>query len=221
MPRISTKESLEHFKKHNQDKDCSVKHCDSKRAGVSKYCSRHQRNNWRYGDPLARRIFPQEMEVERSKCEHVVKYNKEHPAIDNGIDYFNQWMINSANEIPGISATEHFQRLHDDGVTGEELLIEAATVYMFQRNNPDELPEHQPRPLMMAIGLAVLGYRQLKPDDPNYRNYISELRIEPKKRREVGRIIWRDLGSLIVRIAREIEEHDKGMDVKGKLIIKK
>jgi hypothetical protein len=160
------------------------------------------------------------MEVERAKAKHVVDYNRGHPAIEEGIRYFNKWMENAANEIPGISGSEHFARLHDEGVTGEELVIEVATIYSFQANNPKDLPDNHPLPLMMAIGLAVLGYRKLKPDDPNYRNYISELRIQPRTRREIGRIIWRDLGMLVVRIAKDIEEHDKGKDIRGKIQIK-
>ena len=214
MPRIPTKDYIENYRAINEERICIIRHCNSNRAGVGRYCSRHQRNKWRFGDPHARRIFPQEMDVERSKVWHVVEYNRDHQAIKGGIEYFRKWMENAANGIPGISAHEHFKRLHEEGVTGNELLVEAATVYMFQQYNPEALPGNLPDPLMMAIGLAVLGYRKMVEGDPNPRNYISELRITPRTRKEVGRIIWRDIGMLLVEIYKAIQENDKakGLD---------
>lgn len=199
----------------NVKRTCNVDGCPNYRHTQGRYCSKHYERQQSYGHPFGRKIHYAEYRVERSKCRSLIANNPDHKGIQTAVRYFNRWMelAHSGDESVDFP-TAQFNRLYEEGATGEELLAEACAITLFLRNNwrePEINPEDAPpEHYHIQLALAVMTYRadrmwemlpQIKP--------IGVMHIKKKDRRIVGKTLKNDLGKLLSRIPDSISRFEK------------
>lgn len=185
----------------NQVQPCIVPGCKAKRIHFSKYCAVHSQRGYQYGHPEGRRIRPKEYEEELAEVRKVIEQNRDHEGIQIAVRFFDDWLQCAAEGKPGVLASDHFFRLYQEGVTGEDLLIESAAIYLFQKRNPQILLLG--RSLDIATALAVLCKRK------NRMGYGAKKYVKVEARRNVGSKIAREVGLMLMNIADSIEAKAK------------
>ena len=144
----------------NQLKTCDVSHCNNKRSYISKFCSKHSTRRWRYGHELHSKIVRGHYKEELKEVTTLVNTNLEHEGIAEGIRFFDTWLEDSSNNIQRQSR-ESLEYLHTQGVTGKDLLIEAAafTLFGFDCNN---WAVHDHHHFKYQLGARVLKFKSQK-----------------------------------------------------------
>lgn len=185
----------------NESLQCNVKGCTLHRMGFSAYCGTHHARKTHYGDPdVGKRWPPKTYERESLKVKLLFDANKDHPGIIQGIMFFQDW-LDKACSVGHQLGQRHMLRLHDEGITGLELLMECASVYLLSSQNPWALPTEEP--LTYALGLAVLCKSKMFKT-----GCCSARHVKPKERRQVGKYIRDSIGILLHNIYKSIDKAD-------------
>ncbi len=184
----------------NELKMCKAKGCTRHRKFYSGYCSSHNAFKVAYGDPEQRRVYPKAYEREALKVQHLVQANSQHPGIQQGAAFFQDWLT-QATQVSGVLAQRAILRLSDEGISGMELLQEVAALWLFCRMYPWSLQEGLP--LDYATGIAVLCKAH------NKRGTVSCQRIKSAERRKVGQYVRDHIGRLLHNITRTIQDQEK------------
>lgn len=214
MSRLDNKSTIVEKSAEWAHKECTVKGCTNKRMGVSRYCKRHYYHVSYFGHPDGRKIRPKEYSLERAKADIIIDNNLDNEAIQWGIGYFDRWLQNATEDIPGIMGADYMARMAEEGVTGKVLLREALAMMIFYERYPDVIPTNEgPEPLQIALALAVMLYR-VQPHHGGvvHRNHVKLSRPE---RRTIGQQLWMDLGKLLVQVSRAVIKDDRKKE--GKL----
>lgn len=189
----------------NELKQCNARGCTRRRNGYSAHCSYHNRKKWEYGWTEGRRIYPKEYEHEAERVRVIITNNADHPGIQAGINFFQSW-IDAAITGQRVLGAPYFQRLAEEGITGEDLLIECAGLYLYSRENPTTLPDDLP--LTYALGISVLTKSK------NTRGCSTSAHLKADVRRKVGQTIRERIGLLFLNIASTLEQRRKEAEEK-------
>ena len=203
----------------NEQYPCKAPGCDKNRHSLSSYCGAHHAKRLYFGSIDARKIRYNETELERVKARHVVEANPDHPAIQQCIEFFTTWLENAVNDIPGIPCKKQFVRMHQEGVTGKELAIEAISILLFHQKYPGTIPDDTPEPFQIALALAVVCFR--KREHLGIR-HIAHTKISARERKILGKNIWNELGKALTIVASEIRSYERAKERQiqyGKLIV--
>lgn len=188
----------------NEIKPCSVKGCTSHRYQVSQYCHRHWTISKRWGHPQGGIIRPKHYRQERDEVSRVIKRNRDHIGVVDARNFLRD-SIRDAHEIvrEGRSPTEHtvpfpeyVSPIYDHEADPEEVLITLAGVWLYTTRNigpvaPCKDDKHQ----LYLLGNALI-------------RFIPKAAPQPLKyhaRREIGKYLYRGIGTLLVNITRTIE----------------
>ena len=209
---MNPKYSIDKMLERNAQQDCIIPGCNKKRSALTRYCSAHNYRRRQFGSPYGYRVKPNDVRLERIKAEHIVKNNQDHPAIEMGCSYFQNWIEQAQAQAPGICAAKEFRRLGEDGVSGEDLFIEVIAVALFAEANPDTVPQNEgPEPYQIALALAVLCFKK---GVKRGAKCIGHIKISSETRREVGKVLWNDLSRVIVQVKSAIQEREKEEEAK-------
>src|SRR5437899_7014806 len=132
---------------------CGVHHCSQPRRGISAYCASHERRRNLYGHPHGRHIRPKEYAEERSLVAAFIRQHKEHPAINAAVGWLDELLKDAASGRAGIAAGQ-FARLHQHGVSANDILVVSSALWVYSRRNPSSLDDDER--LSYALGRAVL-----------------------------------------------------------------
>lgn len=185
----------------NHQRPCSHARCTRPRHGISKWCSYHGKRNKLYGSPEGRRIRRWEYKQEVKEARAVILANKSNPAIIEAVALLQGWLEEAARGRK-VAAREDMDRLFNAGVTGLDVLIEAAALWLWfdrRKHHYDNGPE-----LTHQIGTAVI---LLKPRPAAYRNRDGSARYKPVgavARRECGGLIRKHLATVLHNISQRV-----------------
>lgn len=209
------KKSIREMIQINEQRPCSIPGCDRMRHSLNKYCGKHYYRHLYFGHHNARKIRDTEMEPERGKAKHVVELNADHSAIQRGIQYFDQWLENAGNDVQGTLYADLFKQMHSESITGKDLFTEAVAITLFNERHPGEIPGENPEPFMIALGLCV-GCLKKSPlrDELRHKFHMT---ITAKNRKALGRIVWGDLGKVLITVANAIVKDAQKKDLQWDL----
>lgn len=185
----------------NEQKGCKAKNCNRHRKTYSGYCSIHNQRKVSYGDPEGRRIYPKDFERETLKVKLLMQANSQHEGMKQGVSFFSQW-IQQACTVGHVLGQKHILRLQDEAITGEELLMEVAALYLYCWTYPWALQEGLP--LDYATGIAILTKSHMYK-----RGCISCRGVRMTLRRQVGQYARERIGPLLLNIVRTIQKQEK------------
>jgi hypothetical protein len=94
----------------------------------------------------------------------------------------------------------HLQRLGEDGITGKDVLIECAGLWLYAGENPRVIPDGTP--LTYALSICVLTKAN------NNRGCRTAADLKADLRRNVGTYIRENLGLLLINIERAIQQRE-------------
>ena len=183
---------------------CSIKGCPYHRCGVSKLCSRHLNKRARYGDPLGVKIQPKIYEDAKVKVNLLLSANPDHPGIKRGIGFFDTWLSDACTK-DGVMAQREFLRLYDEGVTGKELFIECASIWIFSFTNPWTLETD--KPLTFALGIGVLCFSKRFRSGSKSTSGLGFV-----LRRTVGEHIRRNLSTMFMNFLKAVKQSQMEAD---------
>jgi len=197
---MSIRASFRERQRENEHRMCKAKGCNLHRAGMSGWCSTHQHRVVHFGHTDGKRWFPKEFEKERLKVKALLQVNPDHPGIKQGVKFFQDW-IEKACTLGHQFAQKQMLRLQDEGITGEMLLVECASIWLFSHLTPWALPTELP--LTYALGITMLTLSTV------YKVGCTSVRdVPPKLRREVGQYIRSSIGLLLMNIYKTVERAD-------------
>ena len=176
----------------NQLKECAVSHCSNKRSYISQYCQKHATRKWRYGSVEHQKICRGHYKDELKEVTTLVETNLDHSGIKEGIRFFDSWLEDSSNGIQRQSR-ESLAYLYEQGVTGKDLLIEAAAFTLFGFDCENWACKDHDH-FIYQLGARVLKFKSQK-------IYGSILR-------KTGDYIIDNVGGLLITIKRAAESKD-------------
>ena len=191
----------------NVGRPCMVRGCTRRRHQIGLHCHAHSRARNQHGHPLGRRIRPSEYATERKEVSTFLDQHQDHAGVQVALSFLQQWLDearrDAAAEVP---ARSHLVRLSVSGVTPQDILREAAAVWLFSTRQSRTLPDDER--LTYALGLAVLhlapfaqGSRWVPGRGPTkaYRPPNGTAR------REAGEHLRNSLGPLLFNIATALD----------------
>jgi hypothetical protein len=184
---------------YNQSLPCSLEDCFRNRNGLAKYCEKHKLKAITWGHPKAGAVLLRDYAVERGEVKEIIKNNPDHKGIRNQIRYLEDLLGNSYR---GHSKFDpHLVHLFRKGVTGEELFIHVAGIYLKHWRGSRKIKSD--RHLTYLIGHHILKRRYGKGNIPG-----------PLKR-ELGELIEKQMGLLLTNIARTLgrKEGERNRDL--------
>jgi len=149
----------------NEKRLCNAKGCMRHRSCLSGYCTTHHARDVRWGHPEGRPIKPKQYETETKQVTEIVKRNPTHPGIRRGIQFFNDWVSKAEKTItaPGmkgvVPACEILIHLKDRGVTGRDMFIRAASIWLHLDRYPAAVPGDRAFRFALADAVFKLASR--------------------------------------------------------------
>lgn len=203
---MPTYRTIADAKAANERHPCSVDDCTNPRIGVSKYCMKHRNHFTLYGHPLQTKLHSSRHAVERQQVTEIFNSNSNHPGILSAIRWIQQWMDDAITGRAGtVLAAEDLRRLHDNGVTARDIVIEAASFYIFQQWNKHKFLNDAA--VDVAMSLAILSLAPLDKRSRAGTPGMVPVRIRAKPRKAVGRWIRSHLIDLFVNLQNTIESN--------------
>lgn len=193
----------------NTSRKCSVKSCSTDRVGFSKYCSTHRFRKLAYGDPESRRWRVKDFETEAEQVRQLVQANSNHPGVQKGIQFFQQW-INRACTVGGQLAQRQCARLNDEGITAQELLVDCGSIWLYSFDRPWDLPTDTA--LTYALALAFMCKSH------NSKGCVSSRGIGTTVRRKVGEHIRNGVGMLLSNFRSTLKQAEKDQEETRRLM---
>ncbi|MDB5808903.1 MAG: hypothetical protein JWN94_1025 [Betaproteobacteria bacterium] len=190
----------------NQYKMCNAKGCMLSRHRVSGYCRVHERGRRLYGHALGYHFKSKEFNEERQLVTEFIGSNIEHKGIASALAFLRQWLERSTSGDKLLPAYEDFHRLNSKCIKPIDILIEAATVWLYSERHRERLPDDLR--LTYAISLAVLHLapRDYRSTWSQGRETVSPQRLSAAARLAVGEHIRTNLGLLISNIVRTMQK---------------
>ncbi len=171
----------------NEKKKCSVPNCFNNRDGISKYCKKHKLKATYHGHPEANPFKKKDYLIETQQIKHLVELNLEHEGIQYGIRFFDKMLEVAGKGFEGIPQSLFIARLYDAGVTGKELLIETASLYLlYEEGRIIKSDSH----LIRALGNKILRFKK-------HGFSLSGPQFEA-----IGKYIIRHVGVLVLNLAK-------------------
>lgn len=199
MPSKLDEKTLEVRLTRNRLEVCFTDGCNNNRHGLSRYCGMCKYRHYFYGWSGGRKIRPSEYETEKKMVQTLVDKNRHKDSIKYAMGLLDKWLRNGPDLVQG---------LHEAGVTAEEVLVEAASLYVYMKRNIKLIPGWTA--LTHTIGLNVIrlhkAHRRVYGRDNfavgNYilgnlevlfaKIYQGSVKLE-KKRERVAEILSADL----------------------------
>lgn len=186
----------------NERRKCKHPSCTNYRTKLFGYCAKHRHAYHIYGHPDARKIKPKEYARERERVAKVVNRNLKHPAIQQGIQFFDRWISRAVLNPERTPGGEPIARLADRHITGKECLIECAAIWVFAWWNKHLFPSD--RAMTYGLGTTILYF---------HHGTQSGHMVDGKPRREAGEYIQKHIGVLLMRILQQVEkDEDKELE---------
>jgi hypothetical protein len=213
MPKYS---SLTEAIDDNERAVCKVRGCHEPRSRISGFCLRHGQKNHSYGHPLARPIYRKDYAIERDECRAILSRNLEagHPGVVYAVGLFDRWLeakdfsqAISTVKRPSAALADHFTRLKASGVTGLDLLVEAASIWLFADRNQKRVDGH--RHLTYTLGHKLCRAKAaplpkpLKGKAMPFKGIITG-----PASRMVGEMVIKNLGVLLIAVCRKVQAQE-------------
>ena len=187
---------------------CSSSHCSSKRIGLSSFCINHRNKYVLYGHPLQYKLHASRHAVEREEVTRIFDNNPQHKGILEAIQFVQRW-INAVNrEDSSAIAPEEIRRLTNAGVTARDIVIEAASFYIYQQWNKHHF--HNDMAVDIALSLAVLGLAPIAKKtrvNPNGSITRTPISFKASARKKIGRYLRGHLIELFHNLQTLIENN--------------
>lgn len=214
MPSKSRSIGIYDRRSQNQTKNCEHPSCSQPRRGLSRYCTRHEGKQQRYGHPDGRYVYPREYACEAVEVKAFIDRHIDHKGIQAAIEWFDGWISDSTlgKPVPGGNS---LRRLNDNGVIGRRCLEAVIALWLFAYRRPGTIP-HDAR-LDFALALSVL---RLAPEEKMVYWKNGEAKQHGKHigfraRRDAGVYIRETLYILAKNMVEAInKEADKENDLK-------
>jgi hypothetical protein len=128
-----------------------------------------------------------------------VDKNKDHPGILYAIKWLDLVLSGSVTIEDAHTTTDnHLSRLYDSGITGQDVLLEAAAVYrLYERGHPKRIHSH--RHLLYMLGLRTILLKAPLP----YKG------ITGRANRTIGTAINKKVGVLLRLISRALDDREE------------
>lgn len=185
----------------NEQRPCSAARCARRRHGLSKWCALHAKRVKQYGSTDGRRIRRWEYVQEKKEAQAVILANRENPAIIEAVGFLQAWLEEAARGRR-VAARADMDRLFNEGVTGLDILMEAAALWLWFDRRKHHHDDGEA--LTFQIGTAVI---LLKPRPAAYTNKDGSRRYRPVgtvARRECGELIRKHLAMVLHNISQRV-----------------
>jgi hypothetical protein len=196
----------------NQQLRCSVKNCPYPRYKLNATCVHHFFKKRLYGSPVSRAIKKKELLYEKAQIVELIERHKGHKGIQKAISWLDKWLQTAGDQL-GVPGSYLLKRLHDSGVTGRDLLITCATLWLYSYNNPHLFPDN----LSLDYGVAHQLAKMIPMEYRMSRNGKKRAVIlKGNEKKAIGQYIRNHIGILFVNICeylRKIEEKKQQMGV--------
>lgn len=187
----------------NQTRQCKHPGCRNKRVRISGYCAGHSSQHHRYGSSFGM-IRKKELDGERTEVRELIELNQStHKGIQFALKFLEKWLEDSWAGKDVVCA-HHFRRIYDNGVTALDILVEACSVWLFANRYPRRI--RTDRHLTYALGHRLLRGR-------TYWGII----LGPEAR-ETGEHLRKNIGVLLVTVARAVVKREQEHDAKVKML---
>ena len=183
-------DNLRQAKADNSQKPCGVPGCTKHRHGISKWCSTHKYAADTWGHPLARTIASRELATEEAAVRRLIDLNTEHQGIAYAVNFLDTLLLAAAQGTTHAPAGDRLAALYNAGLTGKELLVRVAAVYLCREGHRRLILSD--RHFGAVVGHAILRACQL----PRHE------RIYGGQRRSVGKYVIDHIGTLALNIAK-------------------
>lgn len=198
----------------NERKTCEHPKCSLPRRGLSRYCSKHEGRQQRYGHPDGHYVYPRDYRCEAEETKAFIERHIDHKGVQAAITWLDGWISDSTlgKSVPGGNS---LRRLNDHGVTGRRCLESVIALWLYAYRRPGTIP-HDVR-LDFALALSVL---RLAPEEKKVHWMNGEMKQHGKHigfraRNDVGVYIRQTLYILAKNMVESInKEADKENDLK-------
>ena len=172
----------------NEYKTCSHPGCYQPRRGLSRFCSKHEGKQQRYGHPDGHYIYPKNYHCEAQEVKDFIERHFDHKGVQAAITWLDGWISDSTlgKPVPGGNS---LRRLNDHGVTGRRCLEAVIALWLYAYRRPGTIP-HDVR-LDFALALSVL---RLAPEEKKVHWMNGEMKQHGK---HIGYRIRKDVGIYI------------------------
>jgi hypothetical protein len=179
---------------------CNARGCTRRRYRVSRYCQTHAQRMAEFGSLTGRRILPKEYAYEKQQVERFLSRHRDHVATQTALKLIDRWLaaaegpyVNERHYVIHIPGRLELQRLLAGGVEPWELLVEAATVFVYTQEHG--VGTDTGEELARTIGTSVIYLRPLE------RRASGTLkRPSGAPRREIGQYLLESLRRFFVNI---------------------
>ena len=176
----------------NTQKTCAVKGCTKNRHSLSRYCSTHQHHYYGFGHPLAYKVTPKDIEVEKDMATDIINRNESHEGIQRGLEILDKLLLECAQGVSFAPYSDYLAILHYQGVTAKEILATLSALYILQDGQSRLIKSD--RHLTFLLGHFVL------------RMAKQASRVYGSHRKAIGMYLQDHLGSLCLNISKAAQE---------------
>jgi hypothetical protein len=202
---MSRRRSIHHNINTNQHLPCSASGCPRRRSRVGKYCSRHGQQVHNHGAPNAHRLLRRHYRQEVKEVAQFLERHAAHGGVQVGLQFLQGWLDSARAGDRSVPAYEDIVRLAISCVSGRDMLVEVAAVWLYSTRNIRALDDGPQ--LTHALGTAVLHLapRAVRAVWVQGEQKETPRRIGGPSRRVVGQCIRDVLGPLLFNVARTID----------------
>ena len=206
MPKFST---FQEAAAHNTQAFCNVPECYKHRSGVSTYCKSHRNAAARAGHPLQSvRTYQARHTVEREKVRAIVLNNSTHPGIITATQWLQSWINAVMRGQADALAPEDIRRLVDSGVSAQDILIEAASFFIYQQYNQHKFLNDAAVDIALSMTVLQLAPAAKKTRrNPDGSTTVVRQDVKTAPRKKVGRYIRSHLIDLFVNLKKTLEDN--------------
>lgn len=198
----------------NETKTCEHQKCFLPRRGLSRYCSKHEGKQQRYGHPDGRYAYPREYRCEAEEVKAFIERHIDHKGVQAAISWLGGWISDSTlgKPVPGGNS---LRRLNDHGVTGRRCLEAVIALWLFAYRRPGSIPHDVRLDFALALSLLRLAPEEKKVYWKNGEAKQHGKHIGYRARRDVGVHIRQTLYILAKNMVEAINKQaDRENDLK-------
>lgn len=175
------------------------------RSRVGKYCAKHGQQVHNHGAPGAHRLLRRDYRQEVREVSQFLERHASHAGVQVATQFLQQWLDGARAGDRGVPAYQDIVRLAISRVSGLDMLVEVAAVWLYATRNIGAMDDGQQ--LTHALGTAVL---HLSPRAVRAVWVQGEQREKPRRiggaaRRMVGQYIRDTVGPLLFNVATTID----------------
>jgi hypothetical protein len=183
-------EELNHAIERNTSHKCKASGCNRFRTLLSGYCKSHFKRVNLYGNPEGKVLRKAQYIKEYEDVSELILDNLEHLSTTTALSFIQKWIDDAKEGSPCVTPKE-LSRLSSKAVTALDILIEAASIYLYSQRNPHLLPDDKELSYQMGIGVLRLCPQ-------TYSINVSGFKVWKKasggERRDVGQYLRDNLG---------------------------